>query len=142
MTFNGVIITDDLEMGAISHPAAESAVAAVYAGADIVMFAHTPEKQVRAYDAIISAVKAGKLKEDDVNRSVVRILEMKKKYRLEWRGAAGVTATGTGATSSSVYNLSDADLQVVYQECVPVLRLATFSVRVKLSDAMVGLPVG
>lgn len=113
MAFNGVIITDDLEMGAISHPAAESAVAAVYAGADIVMFAHTPAKQQEAYDAIISAVKAGKLKEDDINKSVVRILEMKKKYRLEWQGAAGGTATGAGTTSSSVYNLSNASLQVV-----------------------------
>jgi len=116
MAFNGVIITDDLEMGAISQPAAESAVAAVYAGADIVMFAHTPAKQLEAYDAIVSAVRAGKLKEDDINRSVVRILEMKKKYRLEWRRAVGGTTTSTGALSSSVYNPSEADLQVVFRE--------------------------
>jgi beta-N-acetylhexosaminidase len=83
MGFKGVVITDDLEMGAITLPAGEAAVAAVAAGADIVMFAHTPAKQEEARKALIAAVKDGKLMEDDINKSVVRILDMKKKYRLE-----------------------------------------------------------
>lgn len=85
MGFNGVIITDDLEMKAITgtRSVGEAAVAAVYAGADIVIVAHTAARQAEAHDAIVAAVRAGKLKEEDINKSVTRILEMKRKYRLE-----------------------------------------------------------
>lgn len=85
MAFPGVILTDDLEMGAItsSRSVGEAAVAALAAGADMVMVAHRGDRLVEAHDAIIAAVRAGKLKEADINKSVVRILEMKQKYRLE-----------------------------------------------------------
>ncbi|MBE0429521.1 MAG: glycoside hydrolase family 3 protein [Thermoleophilia bacterium] len=84
MGFEGVVITDDLEMGAImdSYGIGEAAVISVMAGADIVMVAHTPELQRDAYDALVEAVKSGQIKESDIDKSVVRILDMKKKYRL------------------------------------------------------------
>jgi len=83
--FTGVIITDDLEMGAITEnmSVADAAVAAVAAGNDMVMVAQTAANQNAAYDALLAAVKAGKLKEDEINKSVTRIIDMKKKYRLE-----------------------------------------------------------
>ncbi len=99
--FQGVIITDDLEMGAITASPGDAAVAAIAAGADMVMFAHTPAKQQQAYDAIIAAVKSGKLKEDDIDKSVERILKMKRRYRLEALAAqlsAGLTGTSTTTT--------------------------------------------
>ncbi|MHB8923625.1 MAG: glycoside hydrolase family 3 protein, partial [Thermoleophilia bacterium] len=85
MGFTGVVITDDLEMGAIteSRNVGDAAVAAVLAGADIVMVAHTPQKQTEAFNSLIAAVKSGQLKESDIDKSVVRIINMKKKYRLE-----------------------------------------------------------
>ena len=85
LAFPGVIITDDLEMGAItaSMSVGEAAVAAVMAGNDMVIVGHTTENQLLAYDALLAAVKSGKIKEDDINKSVTRIIEMKKKYRLE-----------------------------------------------------------
>lgn len=85
MGFTGVVITDDLEMGAIteSRSVGDAAVAAVTAGADIVEVAHTPEKQTEAFNALIAAVKSGKLNEADIDKSVVRIINLKKKYRLE-----------------------------------------------------------
>lgn len=83
--FNGVIITDDLEMGAITNSmsVADAAVAAVAAGNDMVMVAQTAANQNAAYDALVAAVKSGKISEDQINKSVTRIIEMKKKYRLE-----------------------------------------------------------
>ncbi len=83
--FTGVIITDDLEMGAITEKmsVADAAVAAVTAGNDIVMVAQTAANQNAVYDALVAAVKSGKVKEDDINKSVARIIDMKKKYRLE-----------------------------------------------------------
>ncbi len=99
--FHGVIITDDLEMGAITESPGDAAVAAIAAGADMVMFAYTPAKQQQAYDAIIAAVKTGKLKEDDIDKSVKRILDMKKRYRLEALAQQESEAlTGTGATAA------------------------------------------
>jgi beta-N-acetylhexosaminidase len=97
--FQGVIITDDLGMAAISQKPGDAAVAAIAAGADIVMFADTPDKQQQAYDAIVAAVRSGKLSEDQINKSVERILDMKKKYRLERpEASAGInTGTSTGA---------------------------------------------
>ena len=85
MAYNGVILTDDLEMAAITsnRSVGEAAVAALAAGADMVMVAHRADRITEAHGAIIAAVRAGKLKEEDINKSVVRILEMKKKYRLE-----------------------------------------------------------
>lgn len=85
MAFPGVIITDDMEMGAIAETGtmATAAVAAVLAGNDMLIVAHTSSKQIEAYDAILAAVRAGKIKETDIDKSVARILDMKKKYRLE-----------------------------------------------------------
>lgn len=85
MGFTGVIISDDLEMGAITGSMAvgDAAVAAVTAGNDMIIVGHTPAKQIEAYDALLAAVKSGKIKEEDINKSVIRIIDMKKKYRLE-----------------------------------------------------------
>ncbi|MHB9112782.1 MAG: glycoside hydrolase family 3 protein [Thermoleophilia bacterium] len=83
--FTGVIISDDLEMGAItgSMSVGDAAVAAVGAGNDMIIVGHTTANQLQAYDALLAAVKSGKIKEDDINKSVTRIIDMKKKYRLE-----------------------------------------------------------
>ncbi|MEW6019565.1 MAG: glycoside hydrolase family 3 N-terminal domain-containing protein [Pseudomonadota bacterium] len=85
MGFKGVVITDDLEMGAITETGSvgDAAVAAVLAGIDIVMVAQTDENQQLVYDALVKAVKSGQIKEEQIDKSVVRILDMKKRYRLE-----------------------------------------------------------
>lgn len=85
MGFKGVVITDDLEQGGVTaeYTIGEAAVLAVAAGADIVLVGQTAEAQQEAFDALRSAVSSGKLHQADIDRSVTRILEMKKKYRLE-----------------------------------------------------------
>jgi len=49
--FTGVIVTDDMEMGAITDFEG-AVVAAVQAGADLVLICHTPEKIMTAYEAL------------------------------------------------------------------------------------------
>lgn len=85
LAFPGVIISDDLEMGAITENmgVGAAAVAAVAAGNDMIIVAHTTTNQLEAYEALLAAVKSGQLKEVDINKSVTRIIDMKKKYRLE-----------------------------------------------------------
>ena len=77
--FKGVIITDDLDMGAISkyHDEKVLGVQSVKAGADIILSCHEYEKQRKIYDGIFEAVKSGEISEDRINESVRRILKMK-----------------------------------------------------------------
>ena len=82
--FDGVVITDDLTMGAVSarYEIGEAAVKAVAAGADIVMIAHDMDKQVAAIRALEAAVENGEILEDRLDESVARILRLKHQYAL------------------------------------------------------------
>ncbi|MBS1794124.1 MAG: glycoside hydrolase family 3 C-terminal domain-containing protein [Acidobacteria bacterium] len=79
LKFDGIITTDSLEMGAITknYPNGESAVLAVKAGADLVLF---PPDVDAAIDAVEAAVKRGEITESRLDESVRRLLSAK--YRL------------------------------------------------------------
>lgn len=78
--FDGIIMTDDLTMGAIagSWPLEEAAVRALLAGADQVMVCHDPEAIRKVHQAIAAAIREGKLPKDQVDRSLYRILKTKE----------------------------------------------------------------
>ena len=78
--FDGLLITDDMEMKAIDdrYRSGEAAVMAVEAGADIVMVLWTPAKQLEVFDALLSAVKSGRISEARLDQSVKRILKSKE----------------------------------------------------------------
>ncbi len=82
--FKGVIITDDMEMGAIreSFAPGEAAVRAVKAGTDIVLMASRPSDHQAALQAVQQAVKDGQITEERLNQSVRRVLELKQRYGL------------------------------------------------------------
>ena len=84
LQYEGVIMTDDMTMKAIlnHHEIGEAAVEAIKAGNDIVLIAHDYEKVERAIQAILDAVRNGEIKEEQINKSVERILHLKEKYRL------------------------------------------------------------
>ena len=77
--FDGLLITDDMEMKAIDdrYRSGEAAVMAVEAGADIVMVLWTPAKQIEVFDALLSAVKSGRISQARLDQSVERILKSK-----------------------------------------------------------------
>lgn len=79
--FKGIITTDSMEMGAITknYPNGASAVEAVKAGVDVVLF---PPKPELAIDAIEAAVKKGEIKESRIDDSVRRLLSAKYKLGL------------------------------------------------------------
>ncbi|MTI69259.1 MAG: beta-N-acetylhexosaminidase [Firmicutes bacterium] len=74
--FEGVIITDALEMKAISDNFGESeaTVKAIKAGADIILI---PNNLDVSYNALINAVKKGEIKEKRINESIKRIIDLK-----------------------------------------------------------------
>lgn len=79
LNFNGIISTDSMEMGAItkSYPNGESAVMAIKAGVDVVLF---PPNIDAAITAVENAVKKGEIKESRIDDSVRRLLNAK--YRI------------------------------------------------------------
>ncbi|WP_334077262.1 glycoside hydrolase family 3 protein [Paenibacillus sanfengchensis] len=79
--FEGVIVTDCLEMHAISKSCgiAEGAVRAIEAGADLVLVSHTLGDQIAAIRAVREAVAVGRLSEEVINRSAGRVLALKEK---------------------------------------------------------------
>ena len=84
MNFDGVVITDDLTMGAVvnNYDLGEAAVEPLKAGSDIILVCHDYEKEVRVIEAIKKAVETGKITEERVDESLYRILSLKKKYGL------------------------------------------------------------
>jgi beta-N-acetylhexosaminidase len=79
LKFDGIISTDSMEMGAItkSYPNGESAVMAIKAGVDVVLF---PPNLGAAINAVEAAVKKGEITESRINDSVRRLLNAK--YRI------------------------------------------------------------
>jgi len=75
MGYQGIIITDDLKMGAItqSFGVEESAVLAFQAGNDMVCSSDY-DKQI---PAVIQAVKEGRVSQEQIETSVIRVLEWK-----------------------------------------------------------------
>ncbi len=76
MGFDGMIITDALDMGAITgqYSSAEAAVKALEAGADMLLM---PEDFRSAYQGVLDAVEDQTLTEERIDESVRRILEVK-----------------------------------------------------------------
>ncbi|RKN75982.1 beta-N-acetylhexosaminidase [Paenibacillus ginsengarvi] len=84
MGFGGVVITDDMTMGAIlkHNDLGEAAVQSVKAGADIVLVAHEYAKAKMVIGALKQAVQSGAITADSIDRSVYRILALKERYKL------------------------------------------------------------
>lgn len=76
--FDGVIITDALNMSAISeyYGAEEAAVMAIRAGCDMILM---PEDFEAAYNGVLQAVRDGVISEERINDSLKRI------YRIKYR---------------------------------------------------------
>ena len=77
--FTGVILTDSMDMGAITeaYTPGEAAVQCILAGCDMVL---GPENLQEAYDALLSAVKNGDIPEERIDESVYRVLTLKESY--------------------------------------------------------------
>lgn len=81
MGFEGLIITDALEMGAITKfwSADDAAVRAFEAGADILLM---PADLERAYAGLLNAINEGRITEKRLDESVIRILKAKYTWHI------------------------------------------------------------
>ncbi|MBI3609417.1 MAG: beta-N-acetylhexosaminidase [Nitrospirae bacterium] len=89
MGFQGVVITDDLQMAAISDTdgPGEAAVKAIEAGADLVLFCRDEAAQLSALVAVALAVKQKRIREARIEQSLLRILQLKEKFLLPYQPA-------------------------------------------------------
>ena len=79
--FGGLIYTDSMGMAGVSqmYSPGEAAVRAVSAGNDVIL--HSPNDRL-AFEAVVEAVKSGKIPEAQINTSVERILRAKARAGL------------------------------------------------------------
>ena len=97
--YGGVIVSDDLEMGAVSAlcPIGEATVRAAAAGHDLLLVCHTEPAQRAAHRALLEAYESGALPRRELEDSAARL----DAPRREARGARrGRRAAGRSATAS------------------------------------------
>lgn len=82
MGYNGVVITDALNMSAISeyYDSAQAAVMALKAGADMVLM---PEDFEAAYEGVLAAIEDGTISEARINDSLARVYRIKYKETVD-----------------------------------------------------------
>ena len=83
MGYQGLIVTDSLEMGALfrsGYPTPLAAATALQAGADILLFSHFHNQHKAAFHTIVEWVKSGKIPEERLNEAVRRVLLVKAQY--------------------------------------------------------------
>ena len=84
LNFNGVVITDDMTMGAImkNYNIGEAALKSINAGSDIILVCHGYNNEVEIINALKKAAEDGILTEERIDESVYRVLKLKQKYDL------------------------------------------------------------
>ena len=86
--FRGVVISDDMEMKAISsHYGLDNSVpAAIEAGIDVLCFgnnmSYDPDIAAKAIGILVRAVESGRIAETRIDESYARVLALKRKARL------------------------------------------------------------
>jgi len=91
--FNGLVVTDALEMGGIAkgYSAGEASVKALEAGADTLLMPADPDAAIAA---VMSAVNSGRLTRQRIQTSVLKILAAKEKVGLDRKRFADVESLG------------------------------------------------
>ncbi len=89
MKYDGVVLTDDLEMHAIvdHYGPADAAVRAFLAGCDVLLICKDRDREVAAFGAIEKAVASGAIETQRLDQSVARIQRLKQRFLLPYKPA-------------------------------------------------------
>jgi beta-N-acetylhexosaminidase len=131
--FRGVVMTDCMEMNAISehYGTVEAAVMAVEAGADLLLISHSRERQIGAIEAIERAVREGRLSEARIDASVQRLLALKRQRGLFDAVRPGADRpVGSAPHRAAAQRISEASITLVKDErrLLPLKRRKTLAV--------------
>ena len=77
--YDGLVVTDDMEMGAIAKhwQIEDAALRAVEAGEDMILICARADLARRGYDALLRAARDGELSEERIDASLARIARFK-----------------------------------------------------------------
>lgn len=84
LEFDKVVITDDMSMGAITSIMSieEACIKSIEAGCDILLLGNAYEEIEQVINSIKLKLYNDEISEEQINKSVKRILELKKKYNM------------------------------------------------------------
>ncbi|WP_249292235.1 glycoside hydrolase family 3 protein [Metabacillus flavus] len=77
--YDGIVVTDDLEMGAVNkyYSYSDMGIEAIKAGVDLLLVCHEYEHQTEMYNRLVKAVETGEIPEERIDESVLRIINHK-----------------------------------------------------------------
>ncbi|BCA55401.1 Beta-N-acetylglucosaminidase [Nitrospira sp. KM1] len=89
LRYDGVVLSDDLEMRAIvdHHGMGDASVLALQAGCDTLLICKEREREVAAFEAIEKAVSSGIISTERLDQSVARIQRMKQRFLIPYKPA-------------------------------------------------------
>ncbi|GAA1665962.1 glycoside hydrolase family 3 protein [Kribbella yunnanensis] len=114
--FRGVIVTDGLEMAAVrqEYGDAEVAVRAIEAGVDQLLLPPAPDVQ---YNAVLDAVRSGRISERRIDESLLRILLLKLKNGVLFQPYVDVAkvpaAMGPAASLATAQKIVDKSITLI-----------------------------
>jgi beta-N-acetylhexosaminidase len=99
--YQGVIVTDDLEMKAVAErwPRGEAAALAAQSGCDMLSVCATHDRQAEALEAVVKALESEAISRSDMDDACLRIRRLKEKYLVPWQDPdprAARAAAGAG----------------------------------------------
>lgn len=104
--FEGAVLSDDLEMGALSRsPDEENARAALAAGCDLLLFCHRADRARRSRDALLEDLESSRTAPERVLESSARLRSLREKGR----------GAGRGKTEPGVFESARAELETISQ---------------------------
>ncbi len=92
--YDGAVCTDCMEMKAITDGwgTGESAVLAVLAGVDMLLFSHSRAAQETAYAALLQAAATRRISTERIDKSLARIAALKRRFQLDERPPLAIVA--------------------------------------------------
>ena len=104
LNFSGVVITDDMTMGAIMkyYEIGDAAVKSINAGSDIILVCHGYNNELKVINSLKAAVLSNVIKESRLDESVYRVLKLKEKFNIT---NVTIDSVNTSSINNKIQNL-------------------------------------
>lgn len=102
--FEGIVLTDDLEMGAMHmhRGVGNAAVKACGAGADLLLLCHSSTEQINAMADLANAISTSKLRSEQIKGNLKRLRDFKEMLRARLSGPPPAPAEDGDALSREI----------------------------------------
>jgi beta-N-acetylhexosaminidase len=109
--YSGLVVSDDLEMGAVlqTMPIEEAAVAHIGAGGDLCLICRTEDLIVRAYEAVVREAKKDRRFAAQLDKAAKRVTQLKKKLlaSIAWKFPNAPTPSKLDPLNRQLWGLTE-----------------------------------